>query len=703
MPTTIWTGAVNGALDNAGNWNNGVPNSTTDAVISGAATLSSGYIEALTLNMSGFTGTIAAACSIDSYGNITLSSSVTAGAFGLQGPATLTPNGATVTYITLYNGAITLAGNLTIQDGALQREVGMTGTFAIGSNIITMNAVNAPPPFHQLAMGPSDTWTWTSGKIVISIAASRNFKLRANGTAPTGSAYPPIEVSGAGTLEFETDWNSIITLCTLSTLSVNGSSITRSFDMSGTPTVVTTGAVTLQNANLNLDGRTMTIGGGLSATNTSVSSTTLSITGTATAAGGTWTNVNASGGTAITVTGGTNGGGNSNVNFVPVTVTTWTGAAADGDIMNAANWNYGLPDATIDAVIGGSNTGLAAKTAPYVMTCKGLDCSGFTGSIGDTVGDNYFDFSPNGTVTFSAGMTVNSGHVGIYDGGSFSIFSAGHSFYYLTVTAATTMTLLDNLTVSSSVENITFNNMGTVALGTRTLTFRSLTGTPSTGSTFTNGGTWTWSGSAKIVIDYQWSPGVGTNDLHLLNGDVASVLPPVEMSATVAVQAQASNFYCTSLVATGPITFRLIPAPGSATSIRTVGNLTVTDCAVATFPGYAPYTTNPAKVVVGGNFVSNNGDLGLAGEVAILWLVTGTAVANDATIAACNFSGGTALDATNNCVDGLNNVNVNFGAPPAPNVVARSKTRGLLDGKPRIASADRGETEAGKHRKTAVE
>jgi hypothetical protein len=55
----------------------------------------------------------------------------------------------------------------------------------------------------------------------------------------------------------------------------------------------------------------------------------------------------------------------------------------------------------------------------------------------------------------------------------------------------------------------------------------------------------------------------------------------------------------------------------------------------------------------GGGLASESGTVALS--------VTGAAVAHDATISNCDFSGGTELDATDGCTDGLGNTNVDFG------------------------------------------
>lgn len=87
----------------------------------------------------------------------------------------------------------------------------------------------------------------------------------------------------------------------------------------------------------------------------------------------------------------------------------------------------------------------------------------------------------------------------------------------------------------------------------------------------------------------------------------------------------------------------------------TPGDMLIT--ATATISGLAG-----SVITVGGNFAAS---ASLVGSAAWSLDVTGTSVAHNATIAYCDASGGTALNASDNCVNGGNNINVTGAHTPA--------------------------------------
>ena len=81
------------------------------------------------------------------------------------------------------------------------------------------------------------------------------------------------------------------------------------------------------------------------------------------------------------------------------------------------------------------------------------------------------------------------------------------------------------------------------------------------------------------------------------------------------------------------------------------GNWTMASGAAMADPG-------GADIEVGGNFTSNGVDLdGASGWVLT---VTGTGTLHDCSITHCDASGGTVIDATDNCTNGGNNSGINF-------------------------------------------
>jgi hypothetical protein len=281
--------------------------------------------------------------------------------------------------------------------------------------------------------------------------------------------------------------------------------------------------------------------------------------------------------------------------------TTWTGGAADGDICNAANWDNGLPDSTVDAVIGGSDANLACLTAPDYIEVLTLSMAGFTGSVGNVAaGNKFFNVNTSGNVTLSAGMTVNNDATygamfNIQGDASFTLVSAGKRIQAVSMLPGADFTLGDNLTLDGGI------GLGPTTdfhFSTYTLT---LDPHAEINNDFSQGGAVTYGAGAKIVVQLDV---VGT---YRLIGSLSVPLPEVEAVATVAAV-------------------------------------------------FSPKDIKTDSFSFDGN---NVGTLGVALDLPTVECV-GAATAVDATIVGMTFTD-TTLDATDNCVDGGGNTNVYFG------------------------------------------
>jgi hypothetical protein len=96
-------------------------------------------------------------------------------------------------------------------------------------------------------------------------------------------------------------------------------------------------------------------------------------------------------------------------------------------------------------------------------------------------------------------------------------------------------------------------------------------------------------------------------------------------------------------------------------------SLTMTEGTLNT--GGIDLTTTADLTGTGGSITATGSTVAVGGDLDVdsvdltggTWNVTGAATAANATITTSDFSGGTELDATDNCTDGLGNTNVDFG------------------------------------------
>lgn len=333
MTTTTWTGtAGDGLWATAGNWDNGVPDATKDVVIAGSAAISTtgGTRSALSLDCSGYTGTISGTGWITTYGGaVTLNPLATFDVIFQIRSGTFHPQGAHVRAAAL--GAAALTSTVTIASDyscAGFGNAGWTGTtIALGANVITYDSGTA----HSEPGLGGTSWTWSAGGKLVIVGRGDGSSTYAQSiyleTYDSGTVLPPIEITGTGFLQLA-QGGSLGGLIVPSTITGVGL-LPFDWNNAGTWDVAFTGDVAIDTAlvgldedgetQIGLDSHNLIVAGNFAASNTDLAGATgwtLSVTGAATLAGGTVSNCDASGGSQLVVTDGTDGGGNTNVSFV---------------------------------------------------------------------------------------------------------------------------------------------------------------------------------------------------------------------------------------------------------------------------------------------------------------------------------------------------------------------------------------------------
>ncbi len=142
---TGWTGTVNNDWNNANNWCNGVPGSTTDITINAgtpnAPTINSvANVRNLTI-ASGVTLTITASGRLNIYGNYTNNGTLSAssGTVAFQGSSMQTVSGISAGTIIINGAGITLAGGLTAGTALTLT----AGNIITDNNLVTLNGSTA--------------------------------------------------------------------------------------------------------------------------------------------------------------------------------------------------------------------------------------------------------------------------------------------------------------------------------------------------------------------------------------------------------------------------------------------------------------------------------------------------------------------------------------------------------------------------------
>lgn len=318
----------------------------------------------------------------------------------------------------------------------------------------------------------------------------------------------------------------------------------------------------------------------------------------------------------------------------------WLVGANDGIWETDANWSLGHdPDSTEDVTV---SSGAEDIAPALVIQCLSADFTGYSGELDLTTSG----FSVGGMLKFSALMSIIAPTSQLSFIGSGVLTSAGHSFYKVaSENPSCDITLGDDLSVFHVLE---IDESSLIFAG-HTLNWSP---EPSSGYLYTKSISWTAGSLLNIVhVDpsesstyslYPAEDGVSSWPPIVVNGTSGWIL--FEFSAVPTFLAQSFT------LESGAAYF------SSITGLTTIGDMSLNG-------GIFADNSNLTGValVVGGNFVTNGVNLNGAGGASLS--VVGTNVAHDATITDMDCSGGTALDATDNCVDGGGNTNVNFTPP----------------------------------------
>lgn len=325
-------------------------------------------------------------------------------------------------------------------------------------------------------------------------------------------------------------------------------------------------------------------------------------------------------------------------------LTTWTGVIST-NAATAGNWDtLSVPTSADDAVIDGtgSNDCLGAITG---LT---IDFSGYAGNATGVM-------TPYGDITFSAGMSFTPSSINV--SASSNIVAAGQAFGNLNLSPGVTATLTDDADINGGY----FQAGSVLSLNAGI----NLTWSPEGGDLLeladnTVGISFPGSGETCIIV-----PPAGST-ANLLWASSPEFLPDTTMDVTGSgfIKPVATPRF-DSLAIMGPGTGGLRMVGGSG--IDVIGNFSATDAYLS--DGDTTPDMGGQTITVGGNFDVDNTALS-TGFIA----VTGTAFAHNTTITNMDFSGGTQLDATDNCVDGGGNTNVLFA------ITATDWTNGGADG-----------------------
>ncbi len=408
---------------------------------------------------------------------------------------------------------------------------------------------------------------------------------------------------------------------------------TDSFNIDGSNSgpVTVDGNMTLHDAGANLDELSVIVGGNLVLNGFTMLNGNFDVTGTANATGGTLTGNDFSAGTALTTSGSTNGGGNLNVVFPPI---VWDGSEST-DTTDADNWTpSGVPTSSNNVEINDDAPGDVVGA----ITCKDIDFTDFAGEYDGTL-------SSYGSILLESGMTITT-DFDCYAAGSLTSNGVQTAGLDLKVDSGA-RTLTDNLACGfeDASGSATIRSGATLEMGTKTLT-ATIETEDEDGLFFLEGSNVTFSGAAKI-IGITASP--DTETYFDLQAEESLVLPPVEVTDLILVNASNNDLVMTSLVNTdGGFYCDLY-------NFETTGNMNISG-GLFTTDGMAADGLNGLSLVVGGN-LTINGTLGLTdGELD----VTGTATVSNCTISNMTSTG--PVNCTVGCTNGGgNDANFDFG------------------------------------------
>ncbi len=325
-----------------------------------------------------------------------------------------------------------------------------------------------------------------------------------------------------------------------------------------------------------------------------------------TAADMTITGCDFSGGTTLDATDNCiDGGGNTNVDFgVP---TQWTNIGGDNLWENAANWTLGVPTASLRCLLGGV-TNAECILPDGNQECRALDLTGYSGNF-HVAAQLDANLNVYGNVTLSSACTT-VGHIFTYIIGDCQYTSGGFPRCYPESDDTTTQvfTAMDN---ASCFE---FDLGSECNLGAFVYTFDDTSGSD-------GGGCYLYGPSAVV-----FAPGgkfvFANTSFNGFECDTPCVAPPIEVTSSAGCEYYGNSSVYSWTQSDGPLT-----QPTGTDSLTVVQNFLQTGGSI-----------DDCNIIVGG-----------------------TAVAQDlSSIQDADFTGGTTLDATDNCVDDGGNINVDF-------------------------------------------
>lgn len=655
MATRTWTSVAgaNKLWSDAANWSGGVAPTSTDDVVFNAGAVHvyiNNAIPALckTLTITaGYTGDFGVfeqgegffdtqRPNIGVYGSITITKAYTGNpTLTMHNTGTLSFTGTTISAFNTGTGAsgegnatvCTLSGNLNV--GMLNVIAGTT--FAQGANAVTVSG--------GFGVSIAGTFSWSAGATwTLTPTLASALYIQYNSTP--GYVLPPTTVATTASLGVtlfnlvQPTFTSLVVQSGSYLQMTNGASNT--FDTVGNCTFNGFGFSSKNGAT----NTPITVGGNLLITSGNYSDQDsqnwkINVVGTAVAHNATFAHCDASGGTTIDANDNcTDGGNNINIDpFAPPAPpsTTWVGT--DNGLANtAANWSPAVvPTLTNDVVISGA-TSLTFDTNLDTLTC---DASGYTGTM--------TAINPNG----GDGLVVREGGVNLSAATIVApyiyleLYSPAGAAHINLGTNAVEELFLDNEGAADS--NIAIIGRYFEATGDFDLQAFTIDMTPAANVSSHYVGfeaVLTWDAGAKVILRPN-THSTATAGLILYN-PAQNVLPPIEIRGTGTDAAKPNeNVSCQSfLLVSGRWDF-------DGHDLATQGDMT--------FTGGSVTNAGVREVNCLGNFTTN---VSISGGV---WSVGGTAVAHNATITGCDFSGGTELDATDGCTNGGGNTNVDFG------------------------------------------
>lgn len=479
---TVWTGAISTSWNTAGNWTNGVPAATIEAIIpdvtndpllntatglaktitiQNGGSLTIGAAGTLTINNSAVQGILNQGA-IQNNGTISIGGTAPSGQYGINNTASFNNNAGAqinidrVTATAIYNnsGTFNNAGAITIGANAATGVNGVDN-YSVFNNYtggqINIDRVNA-------AITVSSNTFDNAGTIIIGAVTSVATLLNTTGTGTFNNNTGGI-LKGTGSIaaaRFANAGGSLTPGVIIGTMTFNA-------------------AESFSNSTLNIEVNGASVAGTdydqLKVTGTATLGGTLAVAINYTPANGDIIPVLTA--TSISGTFGTVTGlpANWNVNYSATEVTlsygilsgttTWTGNLST-DWNSSGNWTAGIPTATQEVVIPdvtndpilNTATGLAKTITIQSNGSLTIDAAG-TLTINNSAVQGIYNqgtVQNNGTITI--GSTATVGMYGIYNSGTFSNTGSGH----INIDQATNYALWN-------WNNKTFTNAGSITIG----------------------------------------------------------------------------------------------------------------------------------------------------------------------------------------------------------------------------------------------